>query len=395
MKIIACAGLVAGLMCATSAFAWQPTASAARLPNPPVQTIPAAKTSPAPDVVTLDESMMANIRVEPVRAEAGRSYLTATGKVQFNEDKIYRVLSPLAGQVLDLQLRVGDTVSKDQPVFSIKSREVATLVTDLIQSQRDLELAEKTHAMTQDLYEHQAASRIALQQTENDLAKAKASIARAEESLAVIGLDPKKAGESGALRALIPVHSPASGNVIERTATSGQFVTGDGTPLLTIADLSSVWVLVDVFERDIRLIRVGQQVQVTAVAYPDHRFTARAERIHDKVDPESRTLKVRLLVDNPGLMLKPEMFVNAAVEIGGSTGISVPSKAVFTEAGKSYVLAAVGERSFQRRGVSASPGAAGRVRITAGLRPGDRIVTDGTLLIDLRQKLQTAGPAAE
>ena len=389
MKCITLTGLVAGLVCSTSAFAWQGTAAAARLPNPPTQAAPAA------DTVTLDESMLANIRVEAVRAQAGRSYLTATGKVQFNEDKMYRVPAPLPGQVLDLRLRVGDTVTKDQQLFSIKSREVASLVTDLIQSQRDWELAEKTHAMTQDLFEHQAASRIALQQSENDLAKAKAAIARAEESLIVIGLDPKKAGEAGALRALIPVYSPAAGNVIERTATSGQFVTGDGTPLLTIADLSSVWVLVDVFERDIRLIRVGQQVQVTATAYPDRRFTAQVERIHDKVDPETRTLKVRLLVDNPGLLLKPEMFVNAAVEIGGTAGISVPSKAVFTEAGKSYVMAAVGERSFQRRSVTASPGAAGRVRITSGLRPGDRIVTEGTLLIDLRQKLQTAGSAAE
>ena len=141
MKSIALTSLVAGLTCIPPAFAWQPAAAAAaRIPNLSAPTTPAPKAPPAADTVTLDESMMANIRVEAVHAEAGRSYLTATGKVQFNEDKIYRVPSPLPGQVLDLQLRVGDTITKDQKLFSVKSREVASLVTDLIQSQRDLEL---------------------------------------------------------------------------------------------------------------------------------------------------------------------------------------------------------------------------------------------------------------
>jgi cobalt-zinc-cadmium efflux system membrane fusion protein len=292
--------------------------------------------------------------------------------------------------VLDLQLRVGDPVAQDQRLFSIKSREVAALVTDYIQSQRDLDLAEKTHAMTQDLFDHQAASRIALQQAENDLAKTKTAIARAGEALSVIGLDPRKAGEAGALRALIPVFSPAAGTVIDRMVTVGQFVPADSTPLLTIADLSSVWVLVDVFERDIHLIRVGQTVQVTAVAYPERRFTALVQRIDDKVNAESRTLKVRLLVDNPEMLLKPEMFISASVEIGGGTSLSAPARAVFTEAGKSYVYVQTGPRTFERRAVNAAPRGAGRLHILSGLRPGDKVVTEGTLLVNQRQLQQQA-----
>jgi cobalt-zinc-cadmium efflux system membrane fusion protein len=349
---------------------------------------PAAKTA-ALDSVELEPAMLANVRVEPVRVEASRPLLTATGKVQFNEDQTARVLAPLPGQVQDLKLRVGDPVQKDQVLFSIKSREVAALVTDYIQSQRDLDLAGKTHSMTKDLFEHQAASRISLQQAGSDLAKAQAHVAQAAESLHVLGLDPKEAEKDGGLRSLIPVRSPLSGFVIERSITSGQFIQGDNTPLLTIADLSSVWVLVDVFERDIHLVHVGQKVQVIATAYQDRHFTATVERISDKVDPDTRTLKVRLLVPNPNLLLKPEMFISASLELSaGGAAMTVPATAVFSEDSKTFLFAEVGERSFARRQVSAAPDGEGRLRVTSGLRPNDRVVTDGALLLNFRQKQQ-------
>ena len=144
----------------------------------------------------------------PCACTALHGLLTATGKVQFNEDRTARVLAPMPGQVVDLQLRVGDKVQKDQVLFSIKSREVAALVTDYHENQRDLDLAAKTHAMTKDLFEHQAASRIALQQAEGDLAKAQSHVARAEEALRVLGLDPEEVEKSGGLRSLVPVRTP-------------------------------------------------------------------------------------------------------------------------------------------------------------------------------------------
>src|SRR6185295_5698940 len=130
----------------------------------------------------------------------------------------------------------------------------------------------------------------------------------------------------------------------------------DSTPLITLADLSTVWVLVDVFERDIHLIHRGQKVSVTAAAYPSRTFTAAVERISDKVDPETRTLKVRLLVSNPGALLKSEMFITASVELNETTtGVAIPATALFTEDEKSYVFLAVAARRFVRRGVAAVP----------------------------------------
>src|SRR5207302_81575 len=115
-----------------------------------------------------------------------------------------------------------------------------------------------------DLYEHQAASRIALQQAEGDLAKARAHVGRALEALRVLGIDPQTVEQSSGVHSLAPVRAPSSGTVIDRPLTPGQFVQADSTALITIADLNTVWVLVDVFERDIHLVRQGQKVQVTA-----------------------------------------------------------------------------------------------------------------------------------
>ncbi|MBZ5676486.1 MAG: efflux RND transporter periplasmic adaptor subunit [Acidobacteriia bacterium] len=347
----------------------------------------AAAKKEIPNDVELDPAMLANIKVETVRAESGRSNLGGTGKVQFNEDRTVRILAPLPGQVVDFQARVGDPIQKDQLLFSIKSREVASLVSDYLQSQRDLDLAQKTYNMNKDLFEHQAASRISYQQAENDLAKANTQVARGEEALRVLGIDPKEAVKDGGLRSLVPVRSPMGGTLIERNLTPGQFVPADSTALLTIADLSTVWVLVDVFERDIHLVHVGQKVQVVAAAYPDRRFAASVERISDRVDPDSRTLKVRLLVSNSNLLLKPEMFITSSLELGGGgAAISVPAGAVFTEDGKSYVFAAINDRRFERRPIVAAPDAEGRLRVTSGLRVGDRIVTDGAMLLDYRRK---------
>src|SRR5262249_59560252 len=141
--------------------------------------------------------------------------------------------------------------------------------------------------------------------SENELSKAKSKVHQTGEVLQVLGLDPEDAGEP---RPRIPVRAPIGGTVVERTATNGQFVGPENGTILTIGDLSTVWVQADVFERDLHLIAIGLPAEVTTAAYPDERFTARVARIGAVVDPQTRTAKVRFLVANPGARLKPGMF---------------------------------------------------------------------------------------
>lgn len=391
-KLLTAGTLAMAAMLVLSGCQGNPEAANAK-PATPSQPVPpaAAQAKPAADAdaVDLEEGMVANVKVEPAREQALPRLLPATGKVQFNEDRMARVLAPLPGQVLDFNLRVGDTVTKEQVLFSIRSREVAALVTDYLQSQRDRDLADKTLNMTRDLFDHQAASRISLQQAEADVTKAKSQVERAEESLRVLGLDAKQVSETSGLRTLVPVRAPLSGSVVERTVTQGQFVQADSTALLTLADLSSVWVMVDVFERDLHSVHPGERVIVTATAYPDRRFTARVDRINDRIDPETRTVKVRLLVANSGGLLKPEMFITAALVLNENTqGLTIPASALISEGDRSYAFVATSARHFERRTVSAAPDGNGRVRISSGIAPGDRVVADGALLLRFRQKQQ-------
>ena len=339
-----------------------------------------AKTNlqPTDAVVKLESGMMANIKIEQLSEKVLPSIFTATGKVNFNEDQMARILAPVAGQVINLRVKVGDGVAKGQALFYINSREAAAAITEYLENRKDLELAEKTYALTKDLYEHQAASLVSLHQAESDLAKAKARAARSENVLQVLGLNTNEIG----MESRVAVRTPLNGKVVERSVTEGQFVQPDSNPLMVIADLANLWILADIYENDLHRIRLGQKAEVTTAAYPDERFVATISRISDVVDPTTRTVKVRFLVSNPAARLKPEMFASVTIFLNEqATALMVPASAVFTEGGKNYVYVQTGVREFARRAVEVSPDPSGRMRVTSGLKAGERVVSERALLV--------------
>jgi membrane fusion protein, heavy metal efflux system len=341
-----------------------------------------AASPPQTGVVELPAESLTHIKVDETRGTDDPQALTATGKVQFAEDRIARILPPVSGQVQQLRVQVGDAVHAGQVLFMLNSRDVAAAFAEHISAHRDLDLAQKTFAMTQDLFDHQAASRMSLQQAENDVAKQTARLQQDEQVLRVLGVDMPESTDQSAIAPRVPVRTPISGVVTERTVTDGQFVDTQAQPLLTIADLSTVWVLADVFERNLREISLNQRAEVTTAAYPDERFVARIAQIGNVVDPETHTVSVRFLVSNPNGRLKPGMFATASLYLppSGNT-LTVPATAVFMEDGKSYSYVQTGDRTFTRREISTAPDGGNRVRVMAGLRAGDRIVTDGVLLL--------------
>lgn len=358
-------------------------------PAADVQVSPASTASPAAAasdaaIVRLSPSQLEQVHIEIISTTAPDDAIRATGVVEFNADRMARILPPVAGQVRDLAVNVGDTVARDAVLFVLSSREVAAAVADHRASHKDLELAEKTYAMTQDLFEHQAASHIAQQQAENELAKAKARVLQTEEVLQVLGLDGHPDEDATHLQGRVPVRSPIAGTVIERSVTNGQFVGPDNPPLATIADLSSVWVQADVFERDVHNIIVGGRAEVTTTAYPDEHFIAHVAQVGSVVDAQTRTAKVRIQVANRDLRLKPGMFASVALSLPKpAMGLTLPAKAVFVENGRSFAYLQVhdGSPEFVRRGLETMPIGADHLRIVSGLSAGDRIVSDGVLLL--------------
>jgi cobalt-zinc-cadmium efflux system membrane fusion protein len=347
---------------------------------------PATQAGSGRESVELDSTMRNHISVEEVADKTLPKLLTVTGKVQLNEDRIARILAPVSGQVTQLSVKVGDRVKKGSPLFFINSREVAAAIAEHLESHKDLDLAEKTCTMTKDLFEHQASSRIALQQAENELVKARGRVMRTEETLRVLGADLQSSELHDALVPRIPVRAPLDCAVIERHVAEGQFVQPDNNPLLVLADLSTVWVQGDVFERDLHLVQLGQRVEVATAAYPERSFVARVTRISDLVEPATRTVKVNFLVSNPAGMLKPEMFARATLTLAEPVRVlTVPAKAVFSEGDKSFVYVRVPGDRFVRREVEIALESSARVRILRGLQSGEWVVTDGATLLSQEQ----------
>jgi cobalt-zinc-cadmium efflux system membrane fusion protein len=334
------------------------------------------------NALRLDAAQLRQIRIEELSSHAPAETIKVTGTVEFNADRMAKLLPPVPGQVQSLAVNVGDTVHKDDVLFVLSSREVAAAVADHLSSHKDLELAEKTFAMTRDLFEHQAASRIALQQSESELAKASSKVTQTEEVLQVLGLDPHGEDDAAPVQPRIPVRTPIGGTVTERSVTNGQFVGPENSPLLTIADLSSVWVQGNIFERDLRYLAVGQKADVTTDAYPADRFIAQVSRIGSTVDEQTRTAKVRFLVANPRARLKPGMFASISLYLSEPrSALTVPAKAVFVENGRTFTYVEVGTGEFARREIEAVAGGSDRLRVVRGVKPGDRVVSDGVLLL--------------
>jgi len=352
------------------------------------ESAPAATVAPDGTVV-VDPQMLASIKVEAIGERETGSVLTIAGKVQFDEDRLARVLVPLAGQVVNLRVKLGDPVRKGDLLCDVNSRDAASAAGEYNEARKDVDLAEKTATMTEDLFAHDAASRMALQQAQSDLAKARARVARTEEALHVLGLSPSD--DLSRFNGRVPIVAPISGVVIDRKVTEGQFVQTDATPVMAIADLSTVWVMGDVFERDLRLVSLGQTAAIATAAYPGETFSGRINYISDAIDPATRTAKVRVSVANPDRRLKPEMFATVSLEVAArARAIVIPADAVFTEESQTFVYVERGRGTFVRRPVTVVEADGTDRRVISGLDAGDRVVVDGALLLRQHERRQVS-----
>ncbi len=330
-------------------------------------------------VLKVDGEMLHNLKIEQVHEENRQVVLSATGKLQFNEDEVARIIAPVNGQVQQLAVKVGSEVRKGDRLFFLNSRDAAAAMTDYLEESKDLELALKSQRMAKDLFDHQAGSRMAVDQAQRDVEKAKVRVARTEEALHILGVNPMTEGK---LDPRIPILSPRLGTVIERSVTEGQFVQPEHDPLVVISDLSTLWALADVFEHEMRHVRVGQRAQLTTSAYPDRVFNAQVSYIAQVIDSDTRTVKVRFTVANPTRNLKPEMFASVKLFLNESEKcVLVPATSIFAIGEKSYVFKKAGASEFVRAEVKAEGADGGRMRVLSGVGPGEEIVSSGALLL--------------
>lgn len=316
--------------------------------------------------------------------------LTLSGKVAYGEDRYSKISSPLQGRVLEVRAQLGDRVKAGDILLIIDSPDISAAYSDFVKEASDLEYAARAYELAKDLFETKALPMKDYKQAENDMIKARAEFRRAKEkllSLRVPGSELEKPLGQQKITARFEMKSPLTGTVVERNVTPGQSVGGDVSQVLfTVADLDKLQVVADVYERDLALVKVGQLAHVTVEAYQGATFTAVIGAVGDVVDPISRTIKVRALVDNSSHRLKPEMFARLNIAVGESAQLlAVPKEAVLGNEGKAFVYVVTPEGRYEKRDVKVAPATADSLRILEGLSPGERIVVKGAVLIKAQE----------
>lgn len=343
------------------------------------------------NLFTVPADQMAHIKMVPVEKSKLPRVLHLTGTVAFNAFKTTPVFSAVGGPVQEILAEPGQTVHRGQTLLTVNSPDYSAARSTYLKATSAFLLADKNFQRSKDLYDHKAIAERDLQQAESDRAQAQADLQSSEDALRALGIaDPESLAKSTAKTAgQIPVIAPAGGLVVERLVGPGQLLQAGTTQCFTISDMSSVWVLVNVYQNDLASVRVGDAVDITTDAYPQV-FHGKISYIADALDPNTRTLQARIVTDNPGNKLKKDMYVTANVQAGAlSNALTVPDEAILRDSeNEPFAYVQTGSNQFARRAVKVGDSQNGRVLVLDGLKEGERVVGDGSLFLQFKNSLQ-------
>jgi RND family efflux transporter MFP subunit len=339
--------------------------------------------------VTPDVAARSGITVEAVGEQLApeAAQQSATGVVQANAYRSTPVLSLVAGRLVSVSAEAGQAVRRGQAVAVVFSDELASAQSRYLSAQAELEEHHQHHARTITLLEIGAASREEFEQATSVLKKAEAELASQRQRLLLLGLTPQRVAalrSPAQVSSEIPLAAPADGTVISRAANPGEVVEAN-KEILRVADLSTVWVVGQVFEKDLSRVRVGSGASVTSDAYPGRVFRGRVTYVDPQLDPATRTAQVRVELANPGQALKLGMYVNVgfgALGAAEATAPTVPTSAVQNVGGRTVVFLATSDpNTYVMRPVRLGAESSGRFPVLEGLFVGDRVVTGGSFML--------------
>lgn len=313
----------------------------------------------------------------------------APGKVAPLPIRLAKIALPVSGRVRQVMATLGDHVRSGQPLMTVETPESSTLRSSLRQAQADVKQrqasvakAEADVSRVRDLLANRAIAQKDVLAAETALAEATAALeqARAAEDdvtrrLHMLGVDVEKRG------GLLTVRSPMDGEVVEMAVAPGEYRSDTAAPVMTVADLSRVWVVASVPESGLADVQTNQRVTISLAAYPDQVFEGRVARVAGGLDPETRTAKMIAELDNARCLLKPEMFARVRYSGPARAVVTVPIGAIVHDAQHTSVFVERERGTFERRDVSLGPRHNDAIVVTRGLAAGDRVVTAGTMLL--------------
>lgn len=342
-----------------------------------------------------------NLSVEQVKAEPFRSEHITEGKVSIDEDQSTLIFSPYSGRVLRLFVRTGQTVEKGQPLFVVEATDTVQTQNDFIaavsarnKAHSQLHVAETSERRHRELFEKKSLSMREFENTQavltaaqNDARSSDTALEASRNRLRILGLSDEEIEalqNEGAISPETIIRAPIAGTIVQRKVGPGQYVTNSvSDPVFVIGDLSKVWLIAYVRESAAPLVRVGQTIRFNVLAFPQKPFEAEVSYVSSTLDPTTRRLYVRAVVDNSDKILKPEMFASVTL-LTGEDNIhpSLPREAVIYDGDDARIWVARDDKGIEVRTVKIGVSKGKRLSIIQGLNEGERVIVKGSIFLD-------------
>jgi membrane fusion protein, heavy metal efflux system len=348
-----------------------------------------ANNSNNPELFTVPQDQMSHVQVLTVQPTTLTRSLRLTGAVAYNSFRTTPVITQVSGPVSRVVVVPGQKVNRGEPMLYVASPDYSQLRTNYLKAKDAYALAQKSYARAQDLYQHHAIAEQNVEQAESVEVQAGGDLAAAQAALKVMGIvDPDELVKAPPSFE-IPVRAPIGGLIVEQDVSAGQLIQPGTTQCFMISDVSTVWVLVNVYQKDLPYVRVGDQVAIQTDTYPEV-FHGRIAYVAASLDPSTRTLQARIETNNPGEKLKKDMYVVATVNAGTiANAIALPDAAVLRDTeNQPFVYAAASANQFGRRSVTLGESLNGQTQITSGLKAGDQVIGNGSLFLQFANSLQ-------
>ena len=317
------------------------------------------------------------IQLTQVNFETVQNEVAIPAKVQADPERVVHIYPPVSGRLIGLKVRPGDVVKQGQTIAIIQSSDAAAARTDYQKARIEAERSEQAEKRAALLLQHEAMSQKDYEDIKAQAESAKSDLTRTEQRLHMLGLSNTSSSDQ------IEVKAPRPGVVTEVTAANGELSKSldNANSIATVADLSSVWIVGDLYEKDLSIASRGTPATITLSARPDQSWKGTISNVSDVLDPTTRTLKIRVVLPNPAHQLKPEMFATIHLVGHKQTVLTVPTTAVLHEGNNSFVMVKKPDGAYEKRAVTIANAKADQTEVASGLKAGETIVASGAELL--------------
>ena len=364
--------------------------------DPPIDKSQAAATPAGLLRLTPEEVSRVVMEVVPVARGQFRAYREFPATIQSNENELAEVTTLIRGRVVKVHVDVGQDVKKNMLLAMLHSADLGLAEGAYLKASAKLHEAELAYERAKDLHEHKAVSLAELQRREAEMKTARAEARETQNRLELLGVqaqEVERLEREHTIKADVPLRAPFDGRVIMRNITRGEVVETQHK-LFTVADLSDVWAIGNVPERDVQFIRKDQNVEVIAAAYPHGIFPGTITYISDVLDPATRTMRLRVTVPNPDRLLKPEMFALVRIYAAPKPDLlTIPLSAVQNGSAGKIVFVQRAPAEFEVRPVKLGEEQDDMVVVQGGLQEGERVVGKGSFTLKSEMERHEIEPA--